>query len=95
MKHHHTLANAELANAFADFRNDPRSFVAKNTRRGVGAGSDLLKIGSANSASVDSNQNFSVPDFGDRHFLQTHVVHAAIDGGLHRGRDFEPFACNR
>src|ERR1019366_8908005 len=45
MQHHHAFAEAELANTFPHFRDDTRSFVAKNTRRGVRARRDLLKIG--------------------------------------------------
>src|SRR5260370_435640 len=47
VKHHHVFTDAELSNAFSHLRDDARCFMTKNTRRGVGPRTDLLKIGPA------------------------------------------------
>jgi hypothetical protein len=94
MKDHDPFADAELANPFSHFRDDPRSFVTKNTRGGVGASSDLFEVGPADSAGVDSNQNLPRPDFRHRNFFHAHIVHATVHRGAHRGRNLVPFTFN-
>jgi len=92
MKRHHAIADAELSNAVSHLGDDTRGFVTKNARRGVRAGRNLLQIGAADSTSVDPNQNLSRSDFRHGHFFQTDVVHAAIHGRPHRGRNLTPYA---
>ena len=47
------------------------------------AGGNLLQVGSADAAGVYPDQDLAGPDLRDRNGLQTNVVDAAIDGGLH------------
>ena len=70
--------------------------MAKDARRRMRAGMDLLQVGPANSAGMHSNQHFAGTDRRHRHLFETNIVNAAIDRGLHplrKSAGYQKWAC--
>ncbi len=66
MENHYPVADLETGYILAESSNDPRGFMAKDPRGGMGTGCDLLQVGAADAAGVDPNQDFSRADLGNR-----------------------------
>ena len=87
MEHHHAVAEFVTGNIFAKGSYHSGGFMAEYPRGGVGAGGNLLQIGSANAAGVNPNKYLSRADLGNRHRLHANVINAAVNSRLHRGGD--------
>jgi hypothetical protein len=57
--------------------------VAEDTWGGMGSRGDLLKVGAADAARMDPNQHLTWANGRDGDGLESDVVKAAVDGGLH------------
>jgi len=49
------------------------------------ASRDLLQVGSADAAGMNADENFARANLRDGDFFQADIVHAVVDGSLHRG----------
>lgn len=83
MEDHHPVAGTEAFDSLSDRDNCARSLVPEDAGRGVGAGANLLEVRSTDAAAGNPEQRFSRPDRRRRNLLDTNVVDAAVDCGLH------------
>ncbi|HEY1862000.1 MAG TPA: hypothetical protein VGG61_16685, partial [Gemmataceae bacterium] len=69
----------------ADCGYNSGSLVAKDPWCGMGTGGDLFQVSTTHTTRVYSDQHLAWPDRRHRHRFQAHVIHAAVNGGLHCG----------
>src|SRR6202007_2180601 len=79
MKNNHPFARLEFLNVIANPDDFAGSFVAKNTGRRMRAAGNFLKVGPADTTSMDAIQNLSPPNLRHRNFFQSYVIDAAIN----------------
>ena len=60
--------------------------MAKDPRRGVRPGMDLLQVSATNAAAMNANEYFPGADSGHGNGFDPNVVHATINGCLHGRR---------
>jgi hypothetical protein len=61
--------------------------MAEDAGRGVGSSVNLLEVGAADAACGNLHQEFAGADAGNGNCLHAHIVHAAVDGSPHGGRN--------
>jgi hypothetical protein len=69
--------------------------MSENARRRVRTARDLLEIGSADAASMNSDQQLARPNVRHRHGLHSNVIDAPVNRRLHGGRNRMLRVCDR
>src|SRR4029077_202050 len=87
MENDNPVSRLKVADSRTHGRNYARRLVAKDPRRRMRAGSDLLQVSATNSAGVYPQQDLTRADPGYRDGLHANIVYPAIDRRLHAGRN--------
>ena len=61
--------------------------MAEDARRGMRSGGNLLKVGAANTAGVNAQEQFAGTDYGHGNGFEANVIHATVNGGKHGRRN--------
>ena len=83
---HDAIADLEAGDTIADLCDGPCHLVAEDAGGGVGAGVDLLEVGSTDTAGIDADEKFAGKDFGYGYGFDADVVDATVDDCAHEGR---------
>jgi hypothetical protein len=89
VKDRHPIAHGEGSYISPNGRNRAHGFMAEDARSGVRPGMDLLQVGATDATAMNLDEHFVPADRGHWNGLDTDVVHATIDRGLHVSRHSE------
>ena len=87
VENYDAISGMKVGYAGADGGDCAGGFMAEDSRGGVRAGGDFLKIGAGTLQQAAGGHLVAARDAGDRDGFEAHVVDGTIDGRLHAGGD--------
>jgi hypothetical protein len=87
MMYYDPLTRSKPRDALAHFDDGSSHLMSEDAGRGMGASMNFFQISATDAAGGYLDQKFSRPNLRHRHSFDAHVIHAAIDDGLHGSRN--------